>query len=149
MAPHFHSKQRKVRAKDLKLLEDNWGLARTQWELTYIYVKPAEQGIDSGTGSINSFSTNATMDNNVGTGRMLDKFYQYIGRKIVRVILNLRMRVELVPPNRILDRLLEKSQYETVYTLVNRDMDFVLEGIGKDKGRAAVSGVLSLLHQTR
>lgn len=81
--------------------------------------------------------------------RMLDKFYQYIGRKIVRVILNLRMRVELVPPNRILDRLLEKSQYETVYTLVNRDMDFVLEGIGKDKGRAAVSGVLSLLHQTR
>lgn len=149
MAPHFHSKQRKVRAKDLKLLEGNWGLARTQWELTYIYVKPAEQGIDSGTGSINSFSTNATMDNNVGTGRMLDKFYQYIGRKIVRVILNLRMRVELVPPNRILDRLLEKSQYETVYTLVNRDMDFVLEGIGKDKGRAAVSGVLSLLHQTR
>lgn len=149
MAPHFHSKQRKVRAKDLKLLEGNWGLARTQWELTYIYVKPAEQGIDSGTGSINSFSNNATMDNNVGTGRMLDKFYQYIGRKIVRVILNLRMRVELVPPNRILDRLLEKSQYETVYTLVNRDMDFVLEGIGKDKGRAAVSGVLSLLHQTR
>lgn len=149
MAPHFHSKQRKVRAEDLKLLEGNWGLARTQWELTYVYVKPAQHGIDSETGSINSFSTNATMDNNVGTGRMLDKFYQYIGRKIERVILNLRMRVELVPPNRILGRLLEKSQYQTVYTLVSRDMDFVLEETGKDKGRAAVSGVLSLLHQTR
>lgn len=150
MAPHIHSKQRKVRAKDQKLLEGNWGLARTQWELTYIYVKPAGQGIDSGTGSINSFSTNATMDNNVGTGRMLDKLYQYIGRKIERVILNLRMRVELVPPNRILDRFLEKSHYEMVQkVLVSRGMDFVLEKIGKDKGRAAVSGVLSLLHQTR
>lgn len=150
MAPHIHSKQKRVRAKDLKHLEGNWGQARTQWELTYIYVKPAGQGIDSGTGTINSFSTNATMDNNVGTGRMLDKFYQYIGRKIERVILNLRMRVELVPPNRILDRLLEKSQYEMVHkVLVSRGMDVVLEKIGKDKGRAAVSGVLSLLHQTR
>lgn len=68
----------------------------------------------------------------------------------MRVILNLRMRVELVHPNRILDRLLEKSQYEMVHkVLVSRGMDFVLEKIGKDKGRAAVSGVLSLLHQTR
>lgn len=61
----------------------------------------------------------------VRVGCLISSTNMYIGRKIEQVILNIRMRVELVPPNRILDRLLEKSQYEMVHkVLVSRGMDY-------------------------
>lgn len=60
-----------------------------------------DNGSDGDTSSIESVSTNATMDNNPGTGRTIDTYlYQFFGRKIERLI----FRVSIA--NLSLDRIL-------------------------------------------
>lgn len=55
---------------------------------------------DDDTNSITSHSTNSTVDDNPGTGRLMDKFlYQALGRKLERVIF--RIRIRSLPPARI------------------------------------------------
>ena len=56
---------------------------------------------DTDASSLASFSTNATMDNNPGPGRIIDTYiYQRLGRKVER--LALRIRISTLPPAQIL-----------------------------------------------
>lgn len=60
-----------------------------------------DNGSDGDTSSIESVSTNATMDNNPGTGRTIDTYlYQFFGRKIERLIF--RVSIANLSPDRIL-----------------------------------------------
>lgn len=53
---------------------------------------------DDDASSMSSFSTNATIDDNPGTGRLIDKYlYQRGGKKVERLIF--RMWIKTSPPN--------------------------------------------------
>lgn len=56
--------------------------------------------------SIESFSTMATMDNNPGTGRIMDIYiYQYFGKRVEKWIN--RMKLPYLPPETILQHIIE------------------------------------------
>lgn len=69
------------------------------------YIEDTEDGDDDGdddsdTWSISTVSTNATMDNNPGTGRIIDIcIYQFLGRKIERFAN--RISISLLSPAEI------------------------------------------------
>lgn len=61
---------------------------------------------DSDKTSIESFSTMATMDNNPGTGRIMDMYiYQYFGKKVEKWIN--RMKLPYLPPETVLQHINE------------------------------------------
>lgn len=61
---------------------------------------------DSDKSSIESFSTMATMDNNPGTGRIMDTYiYQYCGRRVEKWIN--RMKLPYLPPETVLRHIIE------------------------------------------
>lgn len=93
--------------------------------------------------SASSFSTNATMDNNIGPGRMLDKLYQYLGRKIEWGIL--RISIASLHPNRILNCLWVPSTDEHV----TGTLSDILKYCHQRKGQVTVAGLKSLVHQTQ
>lgn len=63
------------------------------------YFNRAEPDYDDTT-SLSSHSTNSTVDDNPGTGRLMDKyFYQALGRKFERLIF--RIKLPILPPARI------------------------------------------------
>lgn len=60
---------------------------------------------DSDKSSIESFSTMATMDNNPGTGRIMDTYiYQYFGRRVEKWIN--RMKLPYLPPETVLQHII-------------------------------------------
>ena len=66
------------------------------------HVQGSSQGGDvtADRDSINSFSTNATMDNIPGTGRSIDMhFYQPVGRAIEKFALKIGMRLNIYQPS--------------------------------------------------
>lgn len=113
------------------------------------------------------------MDNNIGPGRILDKLYQFLGRKVEWRIL--RTSVSSLHPNRILHILLasinddeydEHDEDDGEYDYVRRKhevfptpkmVDYDLRGplsnviktIGRRKGSVAVTGLKSLVHQAQ
>lgn len=118
--------------------------------------------------SVSSFSTNATMDDNIGPGRILDKLYQYLGRKVEWGILH--VSVSSLHPNRIMHCLCVDEVY--MYDDDDSDSDFdadilieppsppirsqtvelidlneVIVCIHEQCGSAAVAGLKSLFHQ--
>lgn len=94
--------------------------------------------------SVCSFSTNATMDNNIGPGRMLDKLYQYLGRKIEWGIL--RISISTLHPNRILNCLwvIDNNDEHVGGSLSN-----ILNYCHQRRGPATIAGLKSLVHQTQ
>lgn len=105
------------------------------------------------TSSISSVSTNATMDNIPGTGRIIDTYlYQFFGRKLERFIF--RISMANLPPDRILEFLrvdeeiiiptMYGSLYETIHYLGDDASvaDHVKEG-------ERIAGLKSLVKQTQ
>lgn len=98
------------------------------------------------------------MDNNIGPGRILDKLYQFLGRKVEWRIL--RMSISSLHPNRILQFLLAtiddddeeygdyvQEKYHDSY--VYGPLSLVIETIYCRKGSVAVTGLKSLVHQAQ
>lgn len=95
--------------------------------------------------SVSSFSTTATMDDNPGPGRTLDKCYQYLGKKIERSIF--RFSIYTLHPTRIFQCLWKDG--DSWYNGYGRRLSDVMENIHVWKGPASVAGLKSLTQQTQ
>ena len=104
---------------------------------------------DDDTKSIESFSTTATVDNNPGTGRVLDTyFFQPAGRRIER--LAMRFTIRHLHPWRIEAFI---HQVFPCYPGITskRTLSFVFQHISDrhNSGRTVISGLNSLVRQAQ
>lgn len=102
--------------------------------------------------SLTSVSTNATMDDNPGPGRVVDKFiYQFLGRKIERFA-NRYISISFLSPDRIVECLwIVEPEY--IWPSVNTAMDMAMERICSSPHlrctpRARIAGLKSLVRQS-
>ena len=101
-------------------------------------------------GSINSCSTNATMDNIPGTGRTLDmRFYQPVGRAIEKFALKIAIRLNICHPSpaQILRFLQLSPGYQYWFTERKKPSDVIADISAKEP--SAVPGILSLVEQSQ
>ena len=145
-------KRPKFNDKDLKRLlefDDVFGLSQydTGWNASYgtsAYIENVDD-----TSSINSFSTNATMDNIPGTGRTIDmRFYQPVGRAIEKFALKIAIRLNICHPSpaQIL-RFLGVFPRCGIWYEVKKPSD-VIARISAERP-SAVPGILSLVEQSQ
>ena len=100
--------------------------------------------------SINSFSTNATMDNIPGTGRTLDMcFYQPVGRAIEKFALKVAIRLNICHPSpaQILRFFQLFPALWIWYGKVEKPSDVIARISATEP--SAVPGVLSLVQQSQ
>ena len=100
--------------------------------------------------SISTFSTNATMDDNPGTGRTIDmRFYQPVGRAIEKFALRIAIRLNIChpPPAQIL-RFLQLRPGEVNWYGGTKKLSCVIDNLSKDHTMASV-GILSLVQQSQ
>lgn len=99
--------------------------------------------------TVSSFSTNATMDDIPGPGRILDKcIYQYFGRKVER--LAFRLSISYLHPNKICQYLWVNNENCMPYGSRNpRPLGEVINNIYEFEGSACVSGLKSLVKQAQ
>ena len=129
---------------------DMFGLVHydTGWNASYGTSAYIEDEDDAG--SINSVSTNATMDNIPGTGRTIDMcFYQPVGRAIEKFALKIAIRLNICHPS--------PAQILRFFRLV-RQNGFGIHEVKKPSDiiarisaeePSAVPGILSLVHQSQ
>ena len=147
------AKQPKFKDKDLnRMVEfaDMFGLDYydTEWNASYGTSTYIEDEDD--TSSISSLSTNATMDNIPGTGRILDMcFYQPVGRAIEKFALKIAIRLNICHPSpaQILRFFRLYPNGLPWLTEVEKPND-VIAHISVHRP-SAVPGVLSLVHQSQ
>lgn len=107
-----------------------------------IYYGVTENDDDDDTNSALTVSTNATMDNNPGTGRTIDTYvYQFLGRKLERVIF--RTSMGYLSPDRILQFLMRRTVI--VESFDRPSLGEILRMIPKDR----VSGLKCLVNQSQ
>lgn len=140
--------------KDLKEQQFNFGstiffLDESEWRNSGSFgegkIVDSDEGWSDEGWSISSFSTTATMDDNPGPGRTLDKCYQYLGRKIERSIF--RFSIYTLHPTRIFQCLWKEG--DSWYGGDGRRLSDVMENIHVWKGPASVAGLKSLTQQTQ
>ena len=104
---------------------------------------------DDDTLTINSFSTNATVDNNPGPGRTIDTyFYQPAGRAIEKLALKIAIgfRIWQPSPTQILRFLMKIDRGGLGW---NRDGPSMVISRMSNEEPTAVPGVLSLVQQSQ
>ena len=96
--------------------------------------------------SISSLSTNATMDNNPGPGRLIDTYiYQRLGRKIERFAA--RINISTLHPSQIVQRLnLRPTPWRTY---LDGSTDETIKEVSLLHGSEVVAGLKCLVRQTR
>lgn len=109
-----------------------------------------ESGDVSDARSIESYSTTATVDDNPGTGRVLDTyFFQPAGRKIER--LAMRFIISRLHPWRI-SAFINRNFGDSSWITPKRTLEEVLQkinGIANGSGPAIIAGLKSLVRQTQ
>lgn len=107
-------------------------------------------GDDEDAVSISSHSTNSTIDDNVGTGRLMDKYlYQKGGRKLERLMFYVRIKTTKLDPAQIC------QYFESLYKMSTgpgseRTLQECVYAIGSlENGSTNLSGLKSLVQQTR
>lgn len=98
---------------------------------------------DDDTCSILTVSTNATMGNIPGTGRLIDTYlYQFFGRKLERFIF--RVSMATLSPDRIV-QYLWKVNNDGHFLPYDIPLSDIIDGFSKDK----LSGLKGLVKQTQ
>ena len=98
------AKQPKFKDQDLNRMvefdiEPRQGRYNPGWSANYSSAYIGNEDEDDTT-SISSFSTNATMDDNPGTGLTIDKyFYQPVGRAIEKFALKIALKLNIYHPS--------------------------------------------------
>ena len=103
------------------------------------------------TGTISSFSTTATMDDNPGAGLTVDKyFYQPVGRAIEKFALKIAMRLNICPPSpaQIIRVLGMISRNNIFYGDARKKPGDVIARISAVRP-SAVPGILTLVQQSQ
>lgn len=107
---------------------------------------------DDDANSVSSHSTNATVDDNPGTGRLIDKYlYQREGRRLEYFIF--RIRLPSLPPARI-SRFIEDQYGAFLLLRYEDDIGVPLSDLPTlicfdSRGSTTLSGMKSLVQQTR
>ena len=117
----------------------------------YIERSSEDGDVNNHTDSISSFSTNATMDNNIGTGRALDMyFYQPLGRAIERLALSIGTRLNIVHPSpiQILRFIIELDPRKAIWSGKVRKLGDVMDVVYA-ASPTLLRGVLSLVEQSQ
>ena len=117
---------------------------------TQAYIAELDNDNDDDARLIESFPTIATVDDNPGTGRTVDKyFFQPIGRKIERFAM--RITITSLPPWKIsqyFDTTLDL--YVNVVYSFHSNIGQALAGLGELKrGSTIIAGLKSLVKQTQ
>lgn len=113
---------------------------------------PANNSDDDDANSVSSHSTNATVDDNPGTGRLIDKYlYQREGRRLEYFIF--RIRLPSLPPARI-SRFIEDQYGAFLLLRYEDDIGVPLSDLPtlicfNSRGSTTLSGMKSLVQQTR
>lgn len=135
---------------DQKYLEGDWKVTNFLSSLTSGTPDDSEETlyeyISDGM-SVSSFSTNATMDNIPGPGRMLDKVYQILGRKVEWGIFS--TSISSLHPNRILQFLYDYDEPYWFHAANALPLEDALAEVYNEKGSAAVAGLRSLMRQAQ
>ena len=104
---------------------------------------------DADAKSIDSFSTTATVDDNPGTGRVLDTyFFQPAGRRIER--LAMRITIRHLHPSRI-EAFIDSDLRPLPYLDIKRTLSIALRNVGRwyFSGTTIISGLKSLVRQAQ
>lgn len=116
---------------------------------TQAYVTELNDDNDDDARSIESFSTTATVDDNPGTGRVLDTyFFQPAGRRIERFAM--RFTIRYLHPSRIEAFIASGIEYfpwfgsKATLSIVLRNIDR-----GQFSGPTVISGLKSLVRQAQ
>ena len=149
------AKQPKFKDKDLNRMagfDDMFGLVHYDMGWNASHGTEAYIEDEDDTSSISSLSTNATMDNIPGTGRIIDMcFYQPVGRAIEKFALKIAMRLNICHPSPAqivrflglpLPGLLSVSDYDIV-----KPSDVIARISAEQPMRAR--GILSLVQQSQ
>ena len=113
------------------------------------YITGMDDDNDDDASSIESFSTMATVDDNPGTGRVLDTyFFQPAGRRIER--LAMRITIRHLHPSRI-EAFIDSGLRPLSYPDIKRTLSIALQDIdrGHFSGPTVISGLKSLVRQAQ
>lgn len=143
-------KHSKHRSTDRKYLLGDWALDGElhgpRLTLTSVYIEEAGYEDTDDARSISSFSTNATMDNIPGPGRMLDKLYQHLGRKIERGIF--RISIYSLHPNKIFQYLWKGESYGLKFCGRSTPSN-AIDYVHRELGSASLAGLKGLVYQAQ
>lgn len=122
---------------------DNWD------QLISSNTVPRDGG-EEDTVSVSSHSTNSTIDDNIGTGRLMDKYlYQKGGRKLERLIFYVRIKMTKLDPAQIC-QYFESSYKTSPSSGTKQTLQECVCAIGSlENGYTNLSGLKSLVQQTR
>lgn len=144
--PKFLRKSCRYIEKDLRYLPTNYPILFSE----NLYLSEYEEDYDDGA-SFCSLSTNATMDDNPGPGRIIDKcIYQFLGKKIERFAN--RISISCLPPHTIAQCLwvnmihLPNDEFyplDPIIGLIQADPNLPCEG------SARIAGLKSLVKQAK
>ena len=121
------------------------GIPRAQAHITEM-----EDDDDGDTRSIDSFSTTATVDDNPGTGRVLDTyFFQPAGRRIER--LAMRFTIRYLHPSRIEAFIAPEDRGYAPELCIKLTLSMALQFIGRAHMPVptVISGLKSLVRQAQ
>lgn len=136
------------RAVDQHYLEGDWKVTNFLDSLAFSTPDDSEESIYeciSAVRSDSSLTTNATMDNIPGPGRMLDKLYHYLGEKVERGIFF--TSVSTLHPITILQNLYDYDEADWFDIAEAPSLEDAITEVYDQKGSAAVAGLRSLVHQ--
>ena len=114
------------------------------------HITEMEDDDDGDAKSIDSFSTTATVDDNPGTGRVLDTyFFQPVGRQIER--LAMRFTIRHLHPSRIEAFITPKGRRYLSMLGIKLTLSFALRKIDhwRFSGPTVISGLKSLVRQAQ
>ena len=107
----------------------------------------SEDNVDDAS-SASSFSTMATCDDNVGTGRVIDKHvYQALGRKVERLLA--RIAIKSLPPWQISSYIENGRKYSIIRNGGSMKQSIVFASFSLPDGETIVAGLKSLVRQTQ
>ena len=112
----------------------------------------ASAGSDGGDGdSVSSVSTMETVDDNPGTGRVIDKYvYQKGGRKVERLFC--RIGMSFLSPDKVVRYIMKRKADASLLGIklgALKDINSLSDLIVDSYGAAALAGVKNLIRQTR
>lgn len=100
---------------------------------------------DEDASSVRTYSTNSTVDDNPGTGRLVDKYlYQKGGRKVERLIFWVRIKLPNVHPV-IISRIMYSGYYSSRSPTTS--LSASMHGFGGEP--ILISGLQNLVRQTQ
>lgn len=124
--------------------DDDYMLENPIWRRVVV---PDCDSADEDASSVRSYSTTSTVDDNPGTGRLVDKYlYQKGGRKVERLIFWVQIKQPNVHPA-LISRILFMGH--VAFMTRRHSLLTIMSDIGGFKKPGLISGIQNLVRQTQ